>query len=395
MDGEQRRKEDARMSENRNVTGRIVKLIAILAVVALLAFGVVRGITTRIKAAASVKQETSDMATPTVSVVHPKRGALKDEIVLPGSIQAFTVSPIYARTSGYLKKWYVDIGGHAKEGQLLAEIETPEADQQLTQGRADLSTAQANLKLAEITMNRYLGMLKDAIPKQDVDNAVGAYEADKSIVVSQTANVKRLEQMVSFEKVYAPFDGVITTRNTDTGALINAGNGGVSQQLFTLSATKTLRVFVNVPQVYSRSATPGVIARLTLAEYPGRQFSGKVARTAESIDPAMRTLVTEIDVDNSGGELLPGAFAQVHLTLASRAPSLLLPVNSLLFRAEGLQAGVVREGGKVELLPIVIGKDYGTEVEVVSGLRESDNVIVNPPDSLATGTAVRIANGKR
>ena len=383
------------MSENKNVTGRIVKLIAVLAVVALLAIGVVRGITTRIKAAASVKQETSDMATPTVSVVHPKRGALKDEIVLPGSIQAFTVSPIYARTSGYLKKWYVDIGGHTKEGQLLAEIETPEVDQQLTQGRADLSTAQANLKLAEITMNRYLGMLKDAIPKQDVDNAVGAYEADKSIVASQTANVKRLEQMVSFEKVYAPFDGVITTRNTDIGALINAGNGGVSQQLFTLSATKTLRVFVNVPQVYSRSATPGVIARLTLTEYPGRQFSGKVARTAESIDPAMRTLVTEIDVDNSGGELLPGAFAQVHLTLASKAPSLLLPVNSLLFRAEGLQAGVVREGGKVELLPIVIGKDYGTEVEVVSGLRESDNVIVNPPDSLATGTAVRIANGKR
>jgi RND family efflux transporter MFP subunit len=187
---------------------------------------------------------------------------------------------------------------------------------------------------------------------------------------------------------------VITTRNTDTGALINAGNNGVAQQLFTLAATKTLRVFVNVPQNYSRSATPGVVAHLTLAEYPKRQFVGTIARNAESIDPTLRTLLTEVDVDNSSGELLPGAFAQVHLTLASKAPSMVLPVNSLLFRAEGLQAGVVREGGKVELIPIVIGKDYGTEVEVISGLRETDNVIVNPPDSLANGTTVRIANGK-
>jgi RND family efflux transporter MFP subunit len=382
------------MSENRSVTGRIFKLIAVLAVVALLAFGVIRGINTRIKAAASVKQETSDMAMATVSVVHPKRGALKDEIVLPGNIQAFIVSPIYARTSGYLKKWYVDIGGHAKEGQLLAEIESPEVDQQLDQAKAQLATAQANLKLAKITMDRDLGLLKDAIPKQDVDNAVGAYEADKATVDSMTANMKHLEQLVAFEKVYAPFDGVITTRNTDTGALINAGNNGVAQQLFTLAATKTLRVFVNVPQNYSRSATPGVVAHLTLAEYPKRQFVGTIARNAESIDPTLRTLLTEVDVDNSSGELLPGAFAQVHLTLASKAPSMVLPVNSLLFRAEGLQAGVVREGGRVELIPIVIGKDYGTEVEVISGLRETDNVIVNPPDSLANGTTVRIANGK-
>jgi RND family efflux transporter MFP subunit len=367
-----------------------IRAIVVLAALALLALGVYRGIDTRIKAAANVKQETIDMSVPTVSVVHPKRGALKDEIVLPGNIQAFTISPVYARTSGYLKKWYVDIGGRVKAGQLLAEIETPEVDKQLDQARADLATAQANLKLAEITMNRDLGMLKDAIPKQDVDNAVGAYEADKSIVASQTANVKRLEQMVSFEKVYASFDGVITARNTDIGALINAGNGGVSQQLFTLAATDTLRVFVNVPQIYSRSAVPGVVAQLTLAEYPNRRFVGKIARNAESIDPASRTLLTEVDVDNKTGELLPGAFAQVHLTLASKAPSLLLPVNSLLFRSEGLQAGVVREGGKVELMPIAIGKDYGTEVEVVSGLSENDNVIVNPGDSLATGNIVRM-----
>jgi len=382
------------MSENRRMLRGTVRAIVVLAALALLALGVYRGINTRIKAAANVKQETIDMSVPTVSVVHPKRGALKDEIVLPGNIQAFTISPIYARTSGYLKKWYVDIGGRVKPGQLLAEIETPEVDKQLDQARADLSTAQANLKLAEITMNRDLGMLKDAIPKQDVDNAVGAYEADKSIVVSQTANVKRLEQLVSFEKVFAGFDGVITTRNTDIGQLINAGNGGVSQQLFTLAATDTLRVFVNVPQIYSRSAVPGVLAQLTLAEYPNRRFMGKVARNAESIDPLSRTLLTEVDVDNKTGELLPGAFAQVHLTLASKAPSMLLPVNSLLFRAEGLQAGVVREGGKVELMTIVIGKDYGTEVEVVSGLREDDNVIVNPPDSLATGNIVRMTAAK-
>ena len=214
------------------------------------------------------------------------------------------------------------------------------------------------------------------------------------MVDSGRANVKRLEDLVSFQKVYAPFDGVITTRNTDIGALINAGNGGAAQQLFTLAATNTLRVFVNVPQIYSRSAAPGVVSQLTLAEYPGRRFTGKIARNAESIDTASRTLLTEVDVDNSGGELLPGAFAQVHLTLAAKAPSLLLPVNSLLFRSEGLQAGVVREGGKVELIPIVIGKDYGTQVEVVSGLAESDNVIVNPPDSLTTGSVVRIATGK-
>jgi RND family efflux transporter MFP subunit len=380
------------MSENKGVTGRIFKLIAALAVVALLAFGVVRGISTRIKAAASVKQDTVDMSVPTVSVVHPKRGALKDEIVLPGNIQAFTVSPIYARTSGYLKKWYIDIGGHVKSGQLLAEIDSPEVDQQLDQAKAQLATAQANLKLAKITMDRDMGLLKDAIAKQDLDNAVGTYEADKATVDSMTANMKHLEQLVAFEKVFAPFDGVITTRNTDTGALINAGNGGVSQQLFTLAATKTLRVFVNVPQIYSRSATPGVVAQLTLTEYPKRRFAGTIVRNAESIDPTMRTLLTEVDVENATGELLPGAFAEVHLTLAAKAPSLLLPVNSLLFRAQGLQAGVVREGGKVELMPIVIGKDYGTEVEVVSGLRETDNVIVNPPDSLATGTVVRLAH---
>lgn len=375
-----------------SVFGRVVRIIAVAALIVLLAVGIYRGIHTRIEAAANVKQATIDMSVPTVSVVHPKRGALQSEIVLPGNVQPFIASPIYARTSGYLKTWHVDIGGHVKTGDLLAEIESPEVDRQLEQAKADLKTAQANLKLAEITMNRDLGLMKDAISKQELDNATGAFESDKAAVESQSANVKHLEQLVAFEKVYAPFDGVITARNTDIGALVNAGNGGSSQQLFALAATTTLRVFVNVPQVYSRSALPGVVARLTFAEYPNRFFTGKVVRNAEAIDPSMRTLLTEVDVDNVHGDLLAGAFAQVHLTLPSKAPALVLPVNSLLFRAEGLQAGVVREGGEVELMPLTIGKDYGTEVEVLSGLNESDEVIVNPPDSLVSGMKVHIAS---
>jgi RND family efflux transporter MFP subunit len=355
-----------------------------------------RGINTRIKAAANVKQDTIDMSIATVSAVHPKRGALSNEIVLPGNIQAFTVSPIYARTNGYLKKWYFDIGGRVKAGQLLAEIDAPEVDKQLDQARADLATAEANLSLSQSTMVRWQDLLKrDAVAKQETDDKIGDFQAKKAMVDSGKANVKRLEDLVSFEKVYAPFDGVITARNTDIGALINAGNGGTQQQLFTLAATNVVRVFINVPQVYSRSASPGVTAKLTLAEYPGRTFSGKIARNSDSMNPSTRTLLTEVDVDNASGELLPGAFAQVHLTLAAKTASLLLPVNSLLFRAEGLQVGVVREGGKVQLVPITIGKDYGTQVEVLaSPLTVDDNVIVNPPDSLATGTVVRMANGK-
>jgi RND family efflux transporter MFP subunit len=381
------------MSENKKVLGRILRIVAVLAVLSLLAFGVMRGINTRIKAAANVKQETIDMSVATVSVVHPKRGALASEIVLPGNIQAFTVSPIYARINGYLKKWNYDIGARVKAGQLLAEIDAPEVDKQLEQARADLATAEANLALSQSTMVRWQELLKkDAVAKQETDDRIGDYQAKKAIVDSGRANVRRLEDTVAFEKIYAPFDGVITARNTDIGSLINSGNGGTQQQLFTLAAIHVVRVFVNVPQAHSRSATPGVVAQITLQEYPGRRFSGKITRNADAMDPSMRTLLTEVDIDNSTGELLPGAFAQVHLTLAAKTLSLLLPVNSLLFRAEGLQAGVVREGGKVELVPITIGKDYGTEVEVIaSRLTVDDNVIVNPPDSLATGTVVRMA----
>jgi RND family efflux transporter MFP subunit len=371
-------------------------LISLLVIV-LAGFVVVRGINSRIKAAGIVKQETLDLAIPSVAVIHAKVGGMKDEIVLPGNMQAFTDAPIYARTSGYLKKWYFDIGQHVKTGQLLAEIESPEIDQQLQQSRADLATAESNLKLSETTASRYQALLKlDAISRQETDQAVSDLEAKKTIVASSRANVNRLEQMVSFEKVNAPFDGVITARNTDTGALVNAGNGGAAQELFHLAATDRLRVFISVPQSYSRSATPGVIADLTLTEFPGRRFAGKVARTAQSIDAATRTLLTEVDIDNAAGTLLPGAYVQVHLRLPSGFAALVLPVTALIFRSEGMQVAVVRDG-KVDLVTVTLGRDFGTEVEVTSGITAQDAVIVNPPDSLAAGAQVRLepAQGER
>jgi RND family efflux transporter MFP subunit len=369
---------------------RTVKTILLLAI-ALLGLGaiVVRGINYRIRAAAIVKQETIDQSIPTVGVMHPKHGAMKDEIVLPGNIQAFVDAPIYARTSGYLKKWYFDIGTRVKTGQLLAEIESPEVDQQLSQARAQLDTAIANMKLAEITMARDQGLLKvEAIAKQDVDNAVGAYEADKAAVDSQQANVKRLEQLVAFEKVTAPFDGVLTARNTDIGQLVNAGNGGAAQELFHMAALDKLRVYVSVPQENSRAAIPGVGADLTLIEYPGRRFPGKIARNTGAIDAATRTLLTEVDIDNPSGTLLPGAYAEVHLKIPSGIPALIVPVTSLIFRSEGLRIGVVRDG-KADLVRVSLGRDYGTEVEVTSGLTQNDAVIISPQDSLTSGAQVR------
>ncbi len=364
--------------------------LAFVALLVLAGFMVVRGINQRIKAAAIVKQETLDLAIPSVAVIHPKRGAAKDEILLPGNIQAFTDSPIYARTNGYLKKWYVDIGQRVKAGQVLADIETPEIDQQLQQARADLATAEANLKLSETTAARYQALLKlDAVSRQEADQTASDLEAKKTIVASARANVKRLEELAAFQKLTAPFDGVITARNTDVGALINAGNGGPAQELYHLAATDRLRVFISVPEIYSRSATPGVTAELTLTEFPGRRFTGKIVRTAQAIDAATRTLLTEVDIDNGSGTLLPGAYVQVHLKLPAGSSALILPVTTLIFRSEGMQVAVVRDN-KAELIPITLGRDFGTEVEVTSGLTENDFVVVNPPDSLTSGSQVRV-----
>jgi RND family efflux transporter MFP subunit len=369
------------------------KTIIWLAAVALVAGAVVyRGITTRVRAAAAVKADTNDLAIPSVSVTHPKLGAPQQELVLPGNIQAFIDAPIYARTTGYLKRWYVDIGGRVKNGQLLAEIDTPELDQQLQQARADLATAKANYNLAQITADRYQSLLQsDSVAKQDVDNAVGDEHAKKAMVDSAAGNVARLEQLQSFEKVYAPFDGVLTARETDIGQLIVANSSATAaKELFRVASINPLRVYVNVPQVNSPSAKPGVEAYLTMPQYPGKRFPGKVVRNAEAIDQASRTLLTEVDVANPTGEILPGAYAEVHLKLPSTAAAVIIPVTSLIFRSQGLRIAIVRQN-HATLVPITIGRDFGTEVEVVSGLDANDEVITNPPDSLADGEEVRSA----
>jgi RND family efflux transporter MFP subunit len=366
-------------------------LIAVV-VLAIIAAVVIGGIVPRLRAKEALKKETYDLAVPTVNVARPKQGAPQTEIVLPGNMQAFTDSPIYARTNGYLKKWYVDIGGRVKAGQLLAEIETPEVDQQLQQARSQLNTAKANFNLAQITSNRYQELKgTDSVAQQDVDNALGSERANAATVSAAEYQVRYLEQLESFKNIYAPFDGIITVRNTDVGHLINSGAGTAAAELFHIAAIHTLRVYINVPQQFSPAAKTGLPATLTLQEFPGRQFKGRLVRTANAIDLATRTLLVEVDVDNPTGELLPGAFAEVHLAVPSGAPTFILPVSALIFRAQGLQVGVVKDGNHAQLANIILGRDFGSEVEVVSGIQTDDQVIINPPDSLISGEEVRVA----
>jgi RND family efflux transporter MFP subunit len=362
-----------------------------IAIFAVFAAIFVYGIVSRVRAAATVRTETAQMALPSVAVVSPQRSAPSQEIVLPGNVQPFISAPIYSRTNGYLRRWYADIGAHVKKGQLLAEIETPEVDQQLEQSRSNLATAQANLKLAEITKERYTGLLAShAVSQQDVDNAVGTYNANKTIVDANQANVKQLQTLQSFEKIYAPFDGIITARNTDYGALINSGNSGnVKTDLFHISQPGTLRVYVNVPEQYSQSATPGLTADLTLAEFPGRKFQGKLVRTSNSINFETRTLVAEIDVDNPTGELLSGAYTEVHLKVSAQTSSYLVPVSTLIFRSQGLQLAVVKDG-TVSLTAVTPGHDFGDQIEIVAGLTGGESVIISPPDSIVTGQKVQV-----
>src|SRR5712691_4238778 len=361
--------------------------IALIVVAALL----VSGILSRVKARTTLKAETAQVALTAVSVVSPKQTVPTQEIILPGNVQPFITSPIYARTNGYLRKWYVDIGARVKQGQLLAVIETPEVDQQLQQARSNLATAKANLELASITKTRYLGLLKsNAVSQQDADNAVGTYNANKAIVEADQAAVDQYTALVSFEKIYAPFDGIVTARNTDIGDLINSGsNANVKTDLFHIAQPGRLRVYVNVPEEYSQGVKVGMTADLSLAEFPGRRFRGKMVRTAEAINVTTRTLLIEIDVDNPTGTLLTGSYAEVHLAVPTRASTFLLPVNTLLFRSEGLRVGVVKDG-KVVLSAVTPGHDFGNQIEVVAGLKAGDQVIVNPPDSLVSGQQVRI-----
>ena len=370
--------------------------------VAALVLGVViySGIHQRAAAESNLGTATEQAAIAAVNVVEPKSGAGLEEIVLPGTTQAFIDTPIFARTNGYLKQWYFDIGAHVEKGQLLAVIEAPELDQQLDQARANLKTAQANEKLAEITATRWQNLLKtDSVSKQETDQAVQDLSARQATVESMTADVQRLQQLQSYEKVYAPFSGVITARNTDIGALINAGSGGsqglatVPQELFHMAAVNRLRIFVSVPEVDSAAAQNGARAPLTLDEFPGETFQGTIVRNSDAIDLNSRTLNVEVDIDNRGGRIKPGAYVFVHLKLPDNSKrsthSLIIPADTLLFRSEGLSVGLVR-GDHAELVPITIGRDYGSTVEVIEGLKPTDQVIVNPSDSLTTGTPVRI-----
>jgi RND family efflux transporter MFP subunit len=363
-----------------------------LAITLIVAFTLLAtGIWSRVKVRKSLNAETAQVALTAVSVVLPKQAAPAQEIILPGNVQPFITAPIYSRTNGYLKKWYFDIGAHVKQGELLAVIETPEVDQQLQQARSNLLTAEANLELASITKARYQGLLKsNAVSQQDADNAVGAYNASKAIVQADKAAVEQFAALVSFEKIYAPFDGVITARNTDIGDLINSGSsGGVKTDLFHIAQPGKLRVYVNVPEEYSRGIKVGMAAGLHLAEFPGQRFQGKLVRTADAINMTTRTLLVEIDVDNPAGTLLTGSYAEVHLAIPAQASTYLIPVNSLLFRSEGLRVGIVKDG-KVVFSALTPGHDFGDQIEIVSGLKSDDQVIVNPPDSIVSGQEVQI-----
>jgi RND family efflux transporter MFP subunit len=336
-------------------------------------------------------QETERLTVPTVAVIHPTSEPSAEELVLPGTLQAFVESPIYARTSGYLSKWYRDIGSKVKRGDLLAEIDAPELDQELSQAKATRDQIAANAALAATTADRWVALRKsDAVSQQDVDEKQGALRQLQASLAAANANVRRLEELEQFKRINAPFDGVITRRGVDAGTLITAGSTG-SQALFHVAQMDPIRVFLTVPEVNAAQIRPGMPAGLEMVQYPGERFAGKVARTAESIDPATRTLLTEVDVPNSDGRLLPGGYAQVHLQVGAGVPRVRVPVNTLLFRAEGLRAVVVDANHQVHLRPLTIGRDYGTSLEVLHGLSTDDWIVLNPPDSLDEGERVQIA----
>ena len=371
---------------------RIRLLLLLLIVLAVAAFLVVGGILPRLRARQTLVQQTRITAEPAVILIRAKREKAGEDVVLPGSIQAFVDAPIYARTNGYLKRWFFDIGAHVKQGQVLAIIESPEVDRQLQQAKEDLKTAEANLKLSQITAERYTDLLKsDSVSKQEVDNAVQDAAAKSTTVQASQANVQRMEQMVAFEQVAAPFDGVVTARNTDVGQLIDSGSSaGASRELFHVAAVNKLRVFVNVPQLYSHVPIPGMKAALTFPELPGRRFTGTLVRTADSFDPATRTLLTEVDVANSTGQLFPGSYAEVNLNVKSNRSTLIVPSTSLIFRAEGMRIPVLVNGNRAHLLAVTLGRDFGNTVEVTAGLDDDANIIANPPDSLVDGEVVRV-----
>jgi RND family efflux transporter MFP subunit len=364
-----------------------IPAIGALAVAAVIFFG----IRARVNAEAKVALATHEAAIPVVHILHPAVDNGSKEIALPGNTVAYVDAPIYARTNGYLTRWYFDIGAKVRKGQLLAEIQTPEIDQQLQQARSDFETAQANYNIAKITASRWEDLVSTgSVSQQETDQAKSDFAAKKATADAASFNVRRLEELQSFEKVYAPFDGIVTARNIDVGNLIDAG-ANAPKELFHLASINKLRVYVAIPEVYSDAAKDGATTTLTLDEFPNRLFNGTIVRNANAFDAASRTLLTEVDVNNPTGELRPGAYVFVHFTLPDSAKGLTVPSNALLFRKEGLQVGVVRDG-KAQLVSVQLGHDYGNAVEIISGLQKSDAVILSPSDSLTSGTPVRIAD---
>jgi RND family efflux transporter MFP subunit len=367
-------------------------LLKIAVVAGLIFIAAAVGVTAvRIAERRTLAAETERLAVPTVAIIHPKSESPQDEVLLPANLQAFTESPIYARTNGYVRHWTKDIGSRVSKGELLAEIDTPEIDQELGQARAAREQAAAKLNIAKTSAERWQNLRKsDSVSQQEADERNSTLQQGQADLAAAEANVRRLEQLESFKHVYAPFSGVITKRNIDVGALINAGNGGTNRELFDIAQVDPLRVYVSVPQTYAPSIKPGMSAYISLNEFPDEKFEGKVTRSANAIDPATRTLTTEVDVPNPKGKLLPGSYAQIHLAMHVDGSRLTLPVNAVLFRGEGARTAVVDRDGRVRLKPLTIGRDYGINIEILSGLTAEDNVIINPADSLEEGQQVQV-----
>jgi RND family efflux transporter MFP subunit len=379
-----------RLSEPSPAPASRAKLLVGAALLVLITAGAVTFLNRKSEADALAK-ETEAVAVPTVAIVQPASEPGNDELVLPGNLQAFEESPIFARTNGYLLRWYKDMGSKIQKGELLAAIDTPEVDQELSQARAAREQVKSALELAKISADRWANLRKsDSVSQQEADQQASGYQQAQANLAAADANVRRLEQLESFKNVYAPFSGVLTRRNVDPGALINSGAGAAGKELFDIARVDPLRVYVSVPQAYAPSMKVGVKATVTLQEFPGQKFTGIVARTADAIDPATRTLNTEVDVPNKDGKLLPGSFGQVHFVTGTSVPRITIPVNAMLFRAEGPRAAVVDKDGKVSLRPISIGRDFGSTLEILGGLDASDQVIINPSDSLEEGQQVHV-----
>lgn len=367
--------------------------LALIAVVVLLVgggFSVVR----RFSEHRALAKETEKLAVPTVAVIRPSAEPADEQLTLPAQLQAYVQSSIYSRTNGYLLRWTKDIGSHVNKGELLAEIDTPEVDQELSQAKAARQQIEAQLQLAKSSAERWTNLRKtDSVSQQEADQQASAYTQAQANLAAADANVRRLEQLESFKHIYAPFSGVVTRRNVDTGALINAGSNGQTRELFDIAQVDPLRVYVSVPQTNAPSIKRGMPAYIELREFPGQKFTGKIVRTADSIDPATRTLLTEIDVPNKDGRLLPGSYAQVYFAVPIQTVRITVPVNTLLFRSEGPRVAVVGPDQKVHLRPVIIGRDFGTKLEILGGLDRNDQIVVNPADSLEEGQQVNVKAG--